>query len=96
MDKITRILILYRLLMHGDLINKYSASLEFGISERSFDRDIQDIRLFLSESFSNLELVYDEERRGYCIKNLNLKREIAIGECYILIKLLLGLFLQSR
>lgn len=89
MDKITRILILYRTLLHGDLITKASATIEFGISERSFDRDIQDIRLFLSESFSDLELIYDDERHGYRLKNLNLKREIAIGECFILVKLLL-------
>ena len=88
MDKITRILLLYRRFMHGDLINKYETSLEFGISERSFDRDIQDIRLFLSEAYSNLELEYDEKRHGYCIKNLNIRRDITIEECYILIQLL--------
>ena len=80
MDKITRILLLYRRFMHGDLINKYETSLEFGISERSFDRDIQDIRLFLSEAYSNLELEYDEKRHGYCIKNLNIRRDITIEE----------------
>lgn len=89
MDKITRILLLYRSLIRGDLVTKPSATVEFGISERSFDRDIQDIRLFLSESFSGLELIYDNERRGYHLENLDIKREIATGECYILTKLLL-------
>lgn len=89
MDKVTRILFLYRALMKGALIYKSSACVNFGISPRSFDRDIQDIRLFLSESFSNLELVFDEERQGYGIKNVDTRREIGTGEAYILTKLLL-------
>lgn len=89
MDKVTRILFLYRSLMKGALISKRTSCANFDISPRSFDRDIQDIRLFLSESFSNMELVFDEERQGYCIKNLDVKREIGIGETYILTKLLL-------
>ena len=89
MDKITRVLMLYQSLMKGEIVYKASYSVDFDVSERSFDRDIQDIRLFLSDSFSGLELVYDEKQRGYYIKNLAVKREIAIGECYILTKLLL-------
>ena len=89
MDKITRVLMLYQSLMKGEIVYKASYSVDFDVSERSFDRDIQDIRLFLSDSFSGLELVYDEKQRGYFIKNLAVKREIAIGECYILTKLLL-------
>jgi len=90
MDKVTRILFLYRSLMKGALVYKSSFCQNYGISNRSFDRDIQDIRLFLSESFSNMELVFDETRRGYYLKNLDIKREIGIGETYILTKLLLG------
>lgn len=89
MDKVTRILFLYRSLMKGAVIFKSTFCANFDISPRSFDRDIQDIRLFLSESFSNMELVFDDERQGYHIKNLDMKREIGIGETYILIKLLL-------
>lgn len=89
MDKVTRILFLYRSLMKGILVSKATACADFDISPRSFDRDIQDIRLFLSESFSNMELIFDEERQGYCIKNLDAKREIGIGETYILTKLLM-------
>ena len=89
MDKITRVLMLYQSLMKGNIVYKASYSVDFDVSERSFDRDIQDIRLFLSDSFSGLELIYDEKQRGYYIKNLAEKREIAIGECYILTKLLL-------
>lgn len=90
MDKVTRILFLYRSLMKGALVYKSSFCQNYDISGRSFDRDIQDIRLFLSESFSNKELVFDETRRGYYLKNLDIRQEIGIGEVYILTKLLLN------
>ena len=49
MDKITRLLILYSSLINGDEINKTMFCFENDCSPRSFDRDIEDIRLFLSE-----------------------------------------------
>lgn len=89
MNKITRMLLLYQRLMRGEWINKSAYAMEFEIDERSFDRDIQDMRLFLSESFSGMELIYDGIQNAYYLVNLNLKREISIGECYVLSKLLL-------
>lgn len=46
MDKITRMLILYSSLMNGEEINKTIFCFENDCSPRSFDRDIEDIRLF--------------------------------------------------
>lgn len=89
MDKTTRMLILYQRLLRGDFISKPLYTMEFEITERSFDRDIQAMRLFLSDSFSNLEVIYDESCNSYRLKNPPQKHEIAIGECYILSKLLL-------
>lgn len=90
MDKITRVLILYKRLIEGKIINKAAQSIEFSVSERSLDRDIQDIRLFLHESRSyEMELIYDERQKGYRIEGPHTKREITVGECYILTKLLL-------
>lgn len=59
-DKITRILILYHKLLNGEHIDKAAFSLEHNITERSFDRDVEDIRLFLSEIFSSSELLFDK------------------------------------
>lgn len=64
-DKITRVLMLYHRLLNGQHIDKTSFSLEHGINERSFDRDIEDVRLFLNESFSFSELIYDRELETY-------------------------------
>lgn len=68
MDKITRMLILYSKLVKGDEINKAVFCLENSCSPRSFDRDIEDIRLYLSESFSMKDLSYDRSRNVYYIE----------------------------
>lgn len=68
-DKITRILILYKRLCDGIEIDKTSFCVEHGISERSFDRDIEDIRLFLSEIYSGDDVVYDKKENVYYLKN---------------------------
>lgn len=68
MDKITRMLILYSKLVKGDEINKAVFCLENSCSPRSFDRDIEDIRLYLSESFSMKALSYDRSRNVYYIE----------------------------
>ncbi len=64
-DKVTRILMLYTQLMSGGKIHKVSFCTETEIDRRTFDRDIEDIRLFLSESFSGKELVYDRNKESY-------------------------------
>lgn len=64
-DKITRILMLYHQLLNGEHIDKATFSLEHNITERSFERDIEDIRLFLSEIFSGKELLFDKVSGTY-------------------------------
>lgn len=64
-DKNTRILFLYNALLNGHRVDKKLFSLEHGIDERTFDRDISDIRLFLSESFSVEKLIFDKESNTY-------------------------------
>ena len=67
MDKITRILILYSELARGERINKTVFCFQNECSHRSFERDVEDIRLFLSESFSSMELSYDRISNTYSI-----------------------------
>jgi predicted DNA-binding transcriptional regulator YafY len=64
-DKTTRVLMLYHRLLNGQYIDKITFSLDHGINERTFDRDIEDVRLFLSDSFSASELVFDKETCSY-------------------------------
>lgn len=90
MQQMTRILTLYKRLIAGKVVNKAQYAAEFETTQRSADRDILAIRIFLSESFSGLDLVYDRRAHGYRLENLQVKQEIGLGECYILSKLLLS------
>lgn len=87
MDKITRMLILYSSLMNGAEINKTIFCFENDCSPRSFDRDIEDIRLFLSESFSTLELHYNRSNRTYSMKGAK-KQPLEMTE-YLLVEKIL-------
>ena len=64
-DKVTRILMLYQQLLQGNIVNKTAFTVENQITERTFERDIDDIRLFLSDSYATTELVYDKFIDGY-------------------------------
>ncbi len=65
MDKITRILLLYSKLVRGERVNKYSFCAETDILPRSFDRDIEDVRLYLCEMFCGEELIYNRAENSY-------------------------------
>ena len=46
-DKIQRVLGIYTKLNNGQLVNKAEEAMRFGVNERSIQRDIDDIRIFL-------------------------------------------------
>lgn len=71
MDKITRILRLYAQLAQGKKVNKLNFCMEVDCLERTFDRDIEDIRLYLSEFFCTQELIYDRLENVYYFTNSN-------------------------
>lgn len=72
--KIERVLSLYTRLMNGAVINKATAAVEFGVNERSIQRDIDDIRNYLADqgtddSYSN-SIVYDRLAKGYQLEHI--------------------------
>lgn len=64
-----RTLDMYVRLCEGKLINKTEESRKFGVDERSIQRDIDDIRLFLAEQSVKLgdgrEIIYDRTKKGF-------------------------------
>lgn len=68
-DKHTRVLSLYHQLLTGIKVRKQTFCLENGINERSFDRDIEDVRLFLSEMQPYCELIYDRIDKIYYLSH---------------------------
>lgn len=48
-DKIERVLGIYTKLLNGHVIDKSAESVNYGVNERSIQRDIDDIRNYLEE-----------------------------------------------
>lgn len=59
---------MYEKLSRGDIINKKQFASEFGISEKSVQRDIDDLRAYLFETYENgddVTIEYDYTKCGY-------------------------------
>ena len=65
MNKASRVLMLYIRLAAGEKVNKAAFCNEMQCQPRSFDRDIEDIRIFLSDTFELAEIIYDWKERAY-------------------------------
>lgn len=68
-DKIARVLGLYTKLMNGYVVNKAEEAQNYGVNERSIQRDIEDIRIYLeadthNNGFAN-SIIYDRAQKGY-------------------------------
>lgn len=84
----SRLLSFYKQLLSGKKISKQLFIDEYGINERTFERDVSEIRNFLSDSFANEELIYDREDNVYYLHGLsqsNLDKYDVMVICKILV-----------
>ena len=75
--KANRVLAIYEKLIKGEVIHKKHMATLFGVNEKTIQRDIEDIRAYLSnntESKCNIDVEYRRDKKGYCIN----KREDSI------------------
>lgn len=89
--KVNRVLTTYERLMQGQVLKKGDLALEFGVNQKSIQRDIEHIRSFLDEILIHpqLSLVYSRKLGGYVLENghnESFKRE----DILVLIKIILG------
>lgn len=89
MDKINRILMLFHKFTQGEKIDKKDFSKDNGISERSFDRDIEDIRNFLAEIYAAGEICFNKADNVYYLSGWN-KHKLSSIEVITIMKVLLG------
>ncbi len=73
-SKCCRVLDLYTRLNEGQMIVKRDAAVQYGINERSVQRDIDDIRAFLDnrrlfEPQDTRQIIYDRGRKGFIMQN---------------------------
>lgn len=90
--KISRVLDIYTKLMNGSLVRKEEEAAKYNVNERSIQRDIEDIRLFLENSAAASgyadSLVYDRKRKGYCLEQVH-KAKLSDSEVLAVCKILL-------
>lgn len=65
-----RLLYLYDRLLRGGIIRKKETAEKFSISEKSVQRDIEDLRSYLEESYGEKQqlLYYDRQNNGYRLR----------------------------
>lgn len=84
-----RILAIYARLQSGRVLNKADLAREFGVNERSIQRDIEDLRDFLAEEKLGQTVVYDKRAKGYCLNRAgddSLNNSEILAVCKILLE----------
>lgn len=91
-NKIQRVLNLYNRLMEGDTLDKSEEALRFHVTMRSIQRDIDDVRAYLSDAAADgnvrNDVIYDRREKGYRlerIKRIKLSNSEVLAICKILL-----------
>jgi len=63
--KSMRLLAMYSRLMDGKIIRKKDLAAEFGVTQRSVQRDLESLRVFFADEMLGREVVYDCREKGY-------------------------------
>lgn len=91
-DKIQRVLQLYAKLSDGYVVNKSEEAQNYGVNERSIQRDIDDIRCFWDADSERTgiinSVIYDRAEKGYRLETLY-KIRLTNSEVLALCKILL-------
>lgn len=73
-DKIERVLGIYTKLINGSIVNKATEATDYGVNERSIQRDIDDIRNFMEQSIADSgvvnSVIYDRQEKGYRLESI--------------------------
>lgn len=91
-DKVKRVLGLYSKLMNGLVVNKAAAARDYGVNERSIQRDIEDIREYMDTVSDNdgiiNTVIYDRNAKGYKLEQIyemKLRNSEILAVCKILL-----------
>ena len=91
-DKIQRVLGIYKKLINGEIVNKIEEANDYGVNERSIQRDIDDIRCFMESEVGRTgvinNVIYDRNQKGFRLEQQN-RTELSNGEMLAICKILL-------
>ncbi len=90
--KIERVLGIYSRLMDGMLIDKAQEAVNYGVNERTIQRDIDDIRNYMDNDVENTgvinSVIYSKAEKGYRLEQVY-KLKLTNGEILAICKILL-------
>lgn len=87
-----RLLSIYERLNKGEFVNKETLAMDFGVSPKSIQRDIDDLRTYLAETHfmeSEISIKYDRAQNGYYLVRLErewLTNKEVLSLCKILLE----------
>lgn len=91
-DKTKRVLGIYTKLINGEFINKYQEANDYGVNEKSIQRDIEDIRDFLESEGDRTgslnTIIYDKKENAYHLET-NITTKLTNSEILGICKILL-------
>ena len=86
--KSARMLAIYARFLSGKTLGKKELAQEYGVTERSIQRDMESLRCFLSEQGVTQEVIYDRQAHGYRLIN-SIPRGLTNSEILAVCKILL-------
>lgn len=90
--KIDRVLGIYTKLLDGALVHKAEEAVNYGVNERTIQRDIDDIRNFLESDMDNSgilnSIIYSRNEKGYRLEQIY-RLKLTNGEILAICKILL-------
>lgn len=86
--KPVRLLTIYSRLANGEILNKSQLAQEFHVTERSVQRDMEDLRTFVTEQMLMQEIIYDPKAKGYRLAN-SVPKSLTNSEILAVSKILL-------
>jgi len=91
-NKAFRLLSIYERLCEGGLLTKFDLAEDYGVSEKTIQRDIADLRVYLHETHiyeSKVKITYDRIRKVYYLEQFNrewLTGQEVLGICKVLLE----------
>lgn len=86
--KSARLLAMYARLLSGEALHRTALAVEYGVTVRSIQRDIETLRCFLAEQRLPQDVVYDRRERAYKLVD-NVPRGLSNSEILAVCKILL-------
>jgi len=87
--KSNRLLQIFVRLQKGETLNKQQLAQQFGVTQRSIQRDVESLRCFLAEQHSPYDVVYDRSVQGYRLhqdESMLLSNSEVLAACKILLE----------